>query len=160
MNPFEHSLRNAQCDVPSLVAWTQLSDHKDSRLVLEKLTNFIRTQVPHFGNFRNGVVPFGRGRGFDLGQRSHWSRSTPPTCKGYLGRYSSRISDLSSLPSFSGQSRTRSCMTASAINFCPAFVSSASTEIISTWTLLRMGYATSRIKSSVSSPKDSSSSSP
>jgi hypothetical protein len=31
MDPFEHSLRNAQCDVPSLVAWTPLSDPKHTR---------------------------------------------------------------------------------------------------------------------------------
>jgi len=46
MDPFEYSLRNAKCDVASLVAWTQLSDHKYARLVLEKLTNFVGAQVP------------------------------------------------------------------------------------------------------------------
>jgi hypothetical protein len=46
MDPFEHSLRNAQRDVPSLVAWTPFSDHEHARLVLEKLTNFVGAQVP------------------------------------------------------------------------------------------------------------------
>jgi hypothetical protein len=66
MDPLKHSLGNAQCDVPSLVAWTPLSDHKHTRLVLEKLTNFISAQVPHFGDFRNGIVPLDVHRGLDL----------------------------------------------------------------------------------------------
>src|SRR6266404_4637095 len=47
MNAFEHSLRNAQRNVPSLVAWTPFSDHKDARLILEKSTNLISAQIPH-----------------------------------------------------------------------------------------------------------------
>src|SRR5437016_4416090 len=62
MDPFEHSLRNTQRHVPSLVAWTPFSDHEHARLVLEKLTDFIRTQVPHFGDFRNGIVSLGMRR--------------------------------------------------------------------------------------------------
>jgi len=46
MDPFEYSLRNAKCEVASLVAWTPLPDHKHARLVLEKLTNFVGAQVP------------------------------------------------------------------------------------------------------------------
>jgi hypothetical protein len=67
MNSFEHGLRNAQRDIPSLVAWTPLSDYKHTRLVLEKVTNFINAQTPHLGDFRNGIVPLDRGRGLDLG---------------------------------------------------------------------------------------------
>src|SRR5437588_5637865 len=65
MDPFEHSLRNAKCDVASLVAWTPFSDHKHARLVLEKLTNLISAQIPHLSDFRNGVVPFGGYRSDD-----------------------------------------------------------------------------------------------
>ncbi len=57
MNAFEHSLRNAQRNVPSLVAWTPLSDYKHARLILEKFTNLITAQIPHLSDFRNGVVP-------------------------------------------------------------------------------------------------------
>jgi hypothetical protein len=46
MDPFQHGLGNPQCDIPSLVAWAPLSDHKYARLVLEKLTNFVGAQVP------------------------------------------------------------------------------------------------------------------
>jgi len=65
MDPFEYGLRNAKCDVASLVAWTPLSDHKHARLVLEKLTNLISAQIPHLSDFRNGVVPFGGYRSDD-----------------------------------------------------------------------------------------------
>jgi len=57
MNPFEDCLRNAQRDIPSLVAWTAFSDRKHTGLILEKLANFVRTQIPHFGDFGNGIVP-------------------------------------------------------------------------------------------------------
>jgi hypothetical protein len=78
MDPFEHSLRNAQCDVPSLVARTPFSDHKHARLVLEKFANFVRTQVPHFGDFRNGIMPLDVHRGLDLGWYGHCVAATPP----------------------------------------------------------------------------------
>src|SRR5260221_7743541 len=77
MDPFEHSLRNAQCDVPSLAVRTPFSDNKHARLVLEKLTNFIRTQVPHFGDFRNGIMPLDVHRGLDLGWYGHCVAETP-----------------------------------------------------------------------------------
>lgn len=57
MNPFEHRVRNPQRNIPSFVAWTPFSDHKHTRLMLEKLANFISTQIPHLSDFRNGVVP-------------------------------------------------------------------------------------------------------
>jgi len=57
MNAFDHSLRNAQGDIPSLMARTPLSYHKHTRLILEKLTNLISAQIPHLSDFRNGVVP-------------------------------------------------------------------------------------------------------
>src|SRR6266849_1176367 len=65
MNAFEHSLRNAQRNIASLVAWAPFSDHKHARLVLEKLTNLISAQIPHLSDFRNGVVPFGGYRSDD-----------------------------------------------------------------------------------------------
>jgi len=58
MNSFEHSLRNAQRNVPPLVAWTPFSDHENTRLIFKKLTNLISAQIPHLSDFRNGVVPF------------------------------------------------------------------------------------------------------
>jgi hypothetical protein len=66
MNTFEHRVRNPQRNIPSLVAGTSFSEHKDTRLILEKFANFVRTQVPHFGDFRNGVVPLGVRRGLEL----------------------------------------------------------------------------------------------
>src|SRR5882762_3700211 len=77
MDPFEHTLRNAQCDVPFLAVRTPFSDNKHARLVLEKLTNFIRTQVPHFGDFRNGIMPLDVHRGLDLGWYGHCVLVTP-----------------------------------------------------------------------------------
>jgi len=50
MNAFEHSLRNAQRNIPSLVAWTPFSDHKHARLILEKSTNLISAQIPHLSD--------------------------------------------------------------------------------------------------------------
>jgi len=58
MNSLEHSLRNAQRNVPPLVAWTPFSDHENTRLIFKKLTNLISAQIPHLSDFRNGVVPF------------------------------------------------------------------------------------------------------
>ena len=66
MNAFEHGAGNSQRNIPSLVAWTSFSEHKHTRLILEKFANFVRTQVPHFGDFRNGVVPLGVRRGIEL----------------------------------------------------------------------------------------------
>jgi hypothetical protein len=39
------------------MARTPLSDHKHTRLILEKFTNLITAQIPHLSDFRNGVVP-------------------------------------------------------------------------------------------------------
>jgi hypothetical protein len=66
MNAFEHRVGNSQRNIPSLVAGTSFSEHKHTWLILEKLANFVRTQVPHFGDFRNGVVPLGVRRGLEL----------------------------------------------------------------------------------------------
>jgi len=57
MNPFEHRVRNSQRNIASFVARTLFSDHKHTRLILEKLANLISTQIPHLSDFRNGVVP-------------------------------------------------------------------------------------------------------
>ena len=78
MNAFEHFLRDAQCDISSLVARTPVSYDKHARLVLEQLTNFIRTQVPQFGDFRNGIMPLDVHRGLDLGWYGHCVAATPP----------------------------------------------------------------------------------
>ena len=66
MNAFEHGAGNSQGNIPSLVARASISEHKYTRLILEKFANFVRTQVPHFGDFRNGVVPLGVRRGIEL----------------------------------------------------------------------------------------------
>jgi len=78
MNAFEHSLRNAQSDISPLVARNPLSDHKHTGLVLEKLTDFINAQIPHFGDFRNGIMPLDVHRGLDLGWYGHCVAATPP----------------------------------------------------------------------------------
>lgn len=57
MDTFEHGMGNPQRNVPSFVARTSFSNHKHTWLILEKLTNFIGTQIPHLSDFRNGVVP-------------------------------------------------------------------------------------------------------
>ena len=66
MNTFQHGTRNSQRNIPPLVAWTSFSEHEYTRLILEKFANFVRTQVPHFGDFRNGVVPLGVRRSIEL----------------------------------------------------------------------------------------------
>jgi len=58
MNTFDHSLRNPQRNIPSLVAWTPFSDHKHTRLILKKFTDLISAQIPHLSDFRNGIMPF------------------------------------------------------------------------------------------------------
>src|SRR5229473_2754963 len=82
MNPFDHSLRDAQCDIPSLVPWTPFADHKHSRFTLKKFTNLINAQIPHFGDFRNGIVPLDVHRGLDLGWYGHFALVTPAGSKG------------------------------------------------------------------------------
>src|ERR1700730_6308614 len=77
MDPFPHGLGNPQCDILSLVAWAPLSKHKHTRFFLEKLANFIRAQVPHFGDFRNGIMPLDVHRGLDLGWYGHCVLVTP-----------------------------------------------------------------------------------
>jgi hypothetical protein len=82
MDPFQHGLGNPQCDIPSLVAWAPLSKHKHTWFFLEKLANFIRAQVPHFGDFRNGIMPLDVHRGLDLGWYGHFALVTPAGLKG------------------------------------------------------------------------------
>src|ERR1700682_1107930 len=65
MNPFEHGLRNAQRNIPSLVPRTALTYNKHARLILEKFTNLISAQIPHLSDFRNGVVALGGYRSDD-----------------------------------------------------------------------------------------------
>jgi len=57
MNTFEHRVRNPQRNIAPLVARTSFSNHKHTRLILEKFANFISAQIPHLSDFRNGVVP-------------------------------------------------------------------------------------------------------
>ena len=52
--------------------------HKHTGLILEKLANFISTQIPHFGDFRNGIMPLDVHRGLDLGWYGHCVLVTPP----------------------------------------------------------------------------------
>jgi hypothetical protein len=66
MNTFQHGARNPQRNIPSLVARASFSERKHTRFILEKFANFVRTQVPHFGDFRNGVVPLGMRRSIEL----------------------------------------------------------------------------------------------
>jgi hypothetical protein len=66
MNPFEYRLRDAQRYVPPLVPRTPFPYHKHAWFVLEKRTNFISAQAPHFGDFRNGIMPLDMHRGLDL----------------------------------------------------------------------------------------------
>src|SRR6266513_1141779 len=65
MHPFENSLRNAQGNIPSLVPRTALTYNKHAGLILEKFTNLISAQIPHFSDFRDGVVSFGGHRSED-----------------------------------------------------------------------------------------------
>ncbi len=78
VNAFEHGARNPQRNIPSLVARTSFSEDKHTRLILEKFANFVRTQVPHFGDFRNGIMPLDVHRGLDLGWYGHCVAATPP----------------------------------------------------------------------------------
>ena len=59
--------RNAQSKITPLAARIRFTNHKHTNFTLEKLTDFIRAQVPHFGDFRNGIMPFDVHRGLDLG---------------------------------------------------------------------------------------------
>jgi hypothetical protein len=58
---------NAQSEVTPLAPRIRFSNHKNSSFSLEKLADFIRAQVPHFGDFRNGIMPLDVHRGLDLG---------------------------------------------------------------------------------------------
>src|SRR5258708_14561689 len=82
MYSFQHGLGNPQCHIPSLVAWAPLSKHKHTWFFLEKLANFIRAQVPHFGDFRNRIMPLDVHRGLDLGWYRHFALVTPAGLKG------------------------------------------------------------------------------
>jgi hypothetical protein len=77
MDPFEDGLRNADRDVPSLVPWTPLTYDKHTWFVLKKLANFVSAQAPHFGDFRNGIMPLDVHRGLDLGWYGHCALVTP-----------------------------------------------------------------------------------
>jgi len=66
MNTFHHGVGNPQRNIPPLVTRTSISERKDTRFILEEFANLIGTQVPHFGDFRNGIVPLGVRRGLEL----------------------------------------------------------------------------------------------
>lgn len=57
MNPFDDRFRDAQSNVSSLTGTTS-SDQKNAGLLFKKITDLIGAQIPHRGNFRNGIVPF------------------------------------------------------------------------------------------------------
>jgi hypothetical protein len=67
MNSFEDRLRDAQGHVASLSARVSFSDYEDPWLIFEKITDLVGAQIPNFGNFRYGIVPFNRER-LDLGR--------------------------------------------------------------------------------------------
>ena len=66
MNALEDRLRNAQRTVAPLASRIRFTNHKDARLMFEQFATFIGTQIPHFGDFRNGIMPLGVHGGFDL----------------------------------------------------------------------------------------------
>jgi hypothetical protein len=65
MHPFEHRLRNSQRNIASLVAGTAFSEHKHTRFILEKLANFVCTQVPHFRDFPDSIMSFSMNGGLN-----------------------------------------------------------------------------------------------
>jgi len=80
MNTFEHGVRNPQRNIPPLVARISFSKHKHTWLILKKFTNLISAQTPHFGDFRNGIVPLDVHRGLDLCSFGHCFEQSPPDC--------------------------------------------------------------------------------
>jgi hypothetical protein len=78
MNTFEHGVRNPQRNIPPLVARTSFSKHKHTWLILKKLPNLISAQIPHFGDFRNGVVPLDVHRSLNLYPFVHCLEQIPP----------------------------------------------------------------------------------
>jgi len=81
MDAFENGLRNSQGNITSLEARASFSNDKHAGLIFEKLTNLIGTQVPHFGDFRNGVVPLDVRRGLDLCSFGHRRKNLPDRLK-------------------------------------------------------------------------------
>src|SRR5439155_26255987 len=77
VNAFDDRLRNAQSKIAPLAARIRFTNHKHASFTLEKLTDFIRAQVPHFGDFRNGIMPLDVHRGLDLGWYGHCALVTP-----------------------------------------------------------------------------------
>jgi len=77
VNAFDDRLRNAQSKITPLAARIRFTNHKHTNFTLEKLTDFIRAQVPHFGDFRNGIMPLDVHRGLDLGWYGHFALVTP-----------------------------------------------------------------------------------
>ena len=65
MNPFDDRFRDAQGNVPSLTGVSS-SDQKNAGLLFKKITDLIGAQIPHRGNFRNGIVPFAGSPCLDL----------------------------------------------------------------------------------------------
>lgn len=57
MNPFDNGLWDAQGNVPSLTPGTPFTYRKDARLICEQIANLVWTQIPHLGEFGNGIVP-------------------------------------------------------------------------------------------------------
>jgi hypothetical protein len=57
---------------------TPFTYHEHSWFALEKLANFVGTQTPHFGDFRNGIMPLDVHRGLDLGWYGHCVAAASP----------------------------------------------------------------------------------
>ncbi len=66
MNPFGYRLWNAQRDVASLTG-VPPPDDKHAGLFFKEMANLVGAEVPHGGNFRDGVMPFNGSARRDLG---------------------------------------------------------------------------------------------
>jgi hypothetical protein len=58
VNALDNRVRDAQSDIPALTARAPLTDNKDSGLIFKKISDLVSAQMPDFGNFGNGIVPF------------------------------------------------------------------------------------------------------
>jgi hypothetical protein len=63
---FNDGLWDAQRNIPSFMTSVLFPDNEHTGLFPKKFTNLIDAQVPHLGDFRNGIMPLGVHRGFEL----------------------------------------------------------------------------------------------
>lgn len=66
MDTFKHRVRDSQGDVPPFVSRVSFPNDNHAWLILEEVANLVCAQIPHLGNFRDGVVPFNRSSVLDL----------------------------------------------------------------------------------------------